>query len=496
MLTSLNQPGISTQTDSRLYCSLMEQAIVNGNIALLIELLNCGFNFDATLGNETPWQVALSQPKINLNVLLLLLAGKAKPNQVSQTNQSILEIAVENNWPVEAVNLLFRCGVSADLLNQFTIPVLELFVNQKPINANLLISLLCCGAKLVSREGDSVLHIAIKHEWPEELINKILSLNLIDPDLTNQKKETAFTLLLNRALEEPRNRAGAFFSSRSLPFSQALALLFIKHGASINSQNNAGDTLLHLAAAYDPTWYKKLLIEYPSARIDIPNNAGHTALNISMNPKLITSRDSVPIASTDVPLLVANGTVKVSAKEKEIDITLIGEQLKSAVAPTVSTAITSDPVTTSGITPVPVSPSAQQPSQGPAQTHASVAVAGQLPLPPSAREIEIAHLPPRLVMSVAMAQQPHGSLISPHSQTGQAITPVVNSAPGALPLSQPSVLGQSFNTDPHQPASIGRSIHALMPPPVANILTQLQQAIKGDVSSLPTPAPVPFHDDL
>lgn len=252
--------------------TLVHTAIVNNSLALLIELLRQKADFNQpNAAGFTPWTLALSQPTINLNILLILLIGNARAGNADSKAANIqgdelADIAIDNNWPVEIINILINSGLQlkhvidqlyVKLLNRACnldvtakgITVLPYAVPEK-IKSQFALLLLAHGANInvQNQKKDTMVHIAIRDGWDE---NEILELLKYKPTLSleNNSAETPLKLLMSIKNLANHSVLSSLFGSNIpvLPFSKKIAIAMIEKGADVNTKNPQGQTLVHLA---------------------------------------------------------------------------------------------------------------------------------------------------------------------------------------------------------------------------------------------------------
>lgn len=248
--------------------TLAHIAVQSNSVALLLELLNQNADFNQANNNRiTPWKMALSQPRINLNILIILLIGNADSRATNIHGDALSDIAIDNNWPFETIGILIRSGLDLRLIVDKTfqkilnkscgaevsekgVVLLPMNPQQEKIDSRLVLLLLSCGANvnLQNAKKDTILHIAIRDGWNEKDIMEIL---LYKPDLSiaNNNSETALKLLMSLKMQQNTLSFSSLFGSEdnALPFSKNLAVAFIEKGADANTKNAQGQTIVHLA---------------------------------------------------------------------------------------------------------------------------------------------------------------------------------------------------------------------------------------------------------
>jgi hypothetical protein len=109
----------------------IHSAVRDGKTKNLYDLLNKQVDLNALDAEGISlWQVALTARPINCFVLLALLEGGVNPNNLGLDGQSLLHIAIKNEWSLDIIKMFFNLGLDVNVKNRAGITALSILLDE------------------------------------------------------------------------------------------------------------------------------------------------------------------------------------------------------------------------------------------------------------------------------------------------------------------------------------------------------------------------------
>lgn len=208
----------------------LHEAVQNGNVKLVKELLNTGANvYSLDCKGLTPMHYAVMEKGENANLIISLVGNKFDVNKRLQNSNTILFFAVTNGTYV-SVQMLIRFGSKVDEINdEGSTPLFQAILQNRTDVTKLLI---LSGANINIRlpGGNTYMHRSID-VGNISIICTLWTLGIV-ADSVNEIDQTALTK--------------AVMADNSTMINE-----LVKFGANVNRKSKSGDTYLHIAIKND-----------------------------------------------------------------------------------------------------------------------------------------------------------------------------------------------------------------------------------------------------